>query len=120
MTGKFRNWIPIGMALFTVGVSFLVYSSPGNSGQTVTAVLAACAALGWSAIVLFHPANRRRLILHLAVALTLPLVARCLSGVFAWDPLWHWVIYAMLLVSFTGLLLFVGSQSRPRKSTEKR
>jgi len=108
--------IPPMMALFTLGVSLMAYPSRLYPDNPATAVMAACACLGWAAVIVFHRDRRRTMITYLVFALAAPLVIRLFPGMFSWNPGWHWVIYALLPVSFSGLLVFVGLQASPRKS----
>jgi len=113
---KLRLVIPSVTALFILGVSFMAYPPRLYPDNPVTAVMAACACLGWAAILVFYQERRRVMMVHLIFALTIPLVLRFFPGIFPWTPGWHWVVFSLLPISFSGLLVFVSLQASPRKS----
>lgn len=117
---KLRGLIPSVTALFTLGVSFMAYPPEIYPGNPATAVLAACACLGWASIIVFYRERRRAMTIYLFFALTMPMIIRLFPGIFPWNPAWHWVIYSLLPLSFIGLLVFVRLHASTRKSKETR
>lgn len=113
MKERLRNWIPAGMAAFTLIVSLLVYSPGSHKTHLTTAILAACASLGWSAVISFLPGRRRILGLYMSMAVIVPVFTLFLPHFFYWEPLWHWLLYGIMLTSFLGLTIFVRAQKKP-------
>ncbi|MBN1195772.1 MAG: hypothetical protein JXA62_00020 [Candidatus Aminicenantes bacterium] len=117
MKERLSNWIPAGIGTFTLVVSLLVYSPGSHKTHLTTAIMAACASLGWSAVISFLPSRRRILGLYMIMAVFVPVFALFLPRFFYWEPLWHWLLYGIMLISFLGLIIFVRTQKpyRPQK-----
>ena len=122
MSRELRDrYFPFFMAMFTLTVFFVVFSTVPERGDYTTAVLVFCAVLGWSAIVLFSPRaeEKRRLAFHIGAAVLISLGVLYMPQPFVRVPFWHWFLFGLILFSYLGLIYFIRIQSSVKSRCEE-
>lgn len=108
---------PLFFGLLSCLFYFLIYRPSLESTDCTTALLAFCAGLGWSAVIIFF--NRRQGVLmttYVAVSLLIPVLGVEVFSLLPVDRLWHHSLWTLFLISLIALMIFMSRRGGNKKS----
>ena len=105
-----KKWLlltPLLFALICALAYVAAFRSDWSAADTPTAILVFCAALGSGAVVVFRGENKTPLRgFYVAVAVVAPPVIFEVIGIVGFHPLWHRVVWGLMLLGILMAYLF--------------
>jgi len=103
-----RILFPPGFTLLIAALFGMAYHRTWTPSDWATLAVAGCAALGWSTAVVFrHGGGGVVKWIYGATAILLPPVLFDVIGIPGFDPLWHRILWGLIVLGMAGVPLFM-------------